>query len=169
MKPTRLIFGLVILTIIPTGTVFPDSGLLDSDGGHFDRDEGTYHHHRPKTISRDSSPPIDIESVPNKVVLKLDGCYKVKAEKQKSLRMFTSYTATSQQIELRKTTTIQVIKDATLLKERWYGILYMDNKESKAFVREEDWHKFEGKASTLPKEDCNCLFVPAERLLITAD
>lgn len=168
MKPASLFLCMAMCTIVPTGTVVPHSGLLDSDGGHFDRDEGTYHHHRPKTISRDSSPSIDIESVPNKVVLKLDGCYKVKAEKKKSPRMFTSYTATSQQIELRKTT-IQVIEDANLLKERWYGILYMDNKESKAFVREEDWHKLEGKASALREEDCFDLFVSAETLIITAD
>lgn len=168
MKPARLFLSMAICTIVPTGTVFSHSGSLDSDGGHFDREEGTYHHHRQKTTSRQSSPPIDVESMPNKVVLELDGCYKVKAEKKKSLRMFTSYTATSQQIELRKTTTFKVIREATLLKERWYGIHYKDSKKAKAFVREEDWHRFEGKASTLQEEDCCDLDEYTNTLIVTS-
>ena len=107
MRPARLILCMAMCTIVPTGTVFSHSGSLDPDGGHFDRAEGTYHQHRQKTISRLPPPPIDIESVSNKEILKMDGCYEVKADKKKSLKMYSSHTATSQPIELRKTTEIQ--------------------------------------------------------------
>ena len=159
---------MVICTIVPTGSVFSHSGSLDPDGGHFDREEGTYHHHRQKTISRLPPPSIDIESMPNKVILKVKGCYKVKADEEKSLQMFSSHSTTSQQIELRKTTTFKVVKTATLFKERWYGILYKDNKRYKNFVKEEDWHKFKGRVSTLQEEDCVDLQEYPQSIIVTA-
>lgn len=155
MRPARLILCMAMCTIVPTGTVFSHSGSLDPDGGHFDREEGTYHQHRQKTISRLPPPPIDIKSMPNKEILKVNGCYEVKAGKERSLQMFTSHSASSQQIELRKTTTFKVAKTAVLFKKRWYGILYKDNNKTyKKFIMEEDWHKFEGKVSTLQAKDC---------------
>lgn len=167
MNPARLILGMAMCTIVPAGIVSSHSGSLGPDGGHFDREEGTYHQHRQKTISRLAPPPIDIESASNKVILKIDCCYKVDADKEKSLQMYSSHAATSQPIELRKTQRFKVSKTATLFRERWYGILYKDKKESKAFIREKDWHKFKGNVSILPRRECLDLHEYPSGVLIT--
>ncbi len=113
-------------SLLFTGIAVPNSGLLDSDGGHFDRTTGEYHFHRQRSTSRLPVPIVDADLKTNKTAISMDGCFKIEADKTKTLKMYSSYRTDSKPVNLRQNAKFKVVRTATILGERWYGIRRLD-------------------------------------------